>query len=88
MTNKDTFSKIGIFFIIFVLLVFLIMSQGSDIWAILDTVDISLANQNTLQLLWTTLVTAILIQGFLIYSALLGANSQFSPPSKKNKGEI
>jgi predicted secreted protein len=88
MTNKETFSKIGIFFIIFILLVFFIMTQGSDIWATLDTVDINLANQKTLQFLWTTLVTAILIQGFLIYSALLGANSQFSLPSKKTKGEI
>jgi len=87
MSNKDIFGKIGIFLIIFVLLIFVIMTQGSEIWATLETVDSSLANQISLQILWTTLVTATLIQGFLIYSALLGANSQFSPSSKKNKGE-
>ena len=87
MSNKDIFSKIGIFILIFILLIFVIMTQGSEIWAILETVDSSLVNQMSLQILWTTLATAILIQGFLIYSALLGANSQFLPPSKKNKGK-
>jgi hypothetical protein len=87
MSNKDTYGKIGIFILIFLLLIVIIMTQGTEIWATLDTVDPSTANYTSLQLLWTTFVTATLIQGFLIYSALLGSNSQFSPTSKQTKEE-
>ncbi len=87
MSNKDTYGKIGIFIIIFLLLIFIIMAQGSGIWATLETVDPSSANQKSLQLLWTTFVTATLIQGFLIYATLLGSNLQFSPVSKNDKEE-
>jgi len=87
MSNKDTYGKIGIFIIIFLFLILIITTQESEIWATLDTVDPSSANHTSLQLLWTTLATATLIQGFLIYSALLGSNSQFSPVSEKNKEE-
>jgi hypothetical protein len=87
MSNKDAYGKIGIFLLIFLLLISIIMDQGTEIWATLETIDPSLANHTSLQLLWTTLATATLIQGFLIYSALLGSNSQFSPRSRQNKEE-
>ncbi|PWI47422.1 hypothetical protein CEE45_12030 [Candidatus Heimdallarchaeota archaeon B3_Heim] len=89
MNHKETFGKIGFFIITFLLLIFFIEAQGSGNWATLQAVDSSLANQRSLELLWTTLVTATLIQGFMLYSALLGANSQFTPPTKKvnNKEE-
>jgi len=87
MSNKETYGKIGIFLLVFLMLIAIIMDQGTEIWATLETVDPSSANHTSLQLLWTTLATATLIQGFLIYSALLGSNSQFSPVSKQNKEE-
>ncbi len=89
MSNKDLFGKIGIAVIVFFLLVFFLEAQESGIWAILQTTDPDSANEKSLELLWTTLVTATLIQGFLIYAALLGSNLQFTPITKKqdNKEE-
>lgn len=89
MIQKDSLGKIGLFLIIFLLVIILLEAQGVGNWAILQTVDPGIANQRSLELMWTSLVTATIIQGFLLYTALLGANSQFTPPTKKvnNKEE-
>ena len=89
MNHKETFGKIGFAIITFLLLIFFIEAQGSGNWVTLEGYDPNLANQRSLELLWTTLASATLIQGFMLYSALLGANSQFTPPTKKfnNKEE-
>ena len=83
MNYKETFGKICFVTIIFLLLVLFLETQGDGNWATLQTIEQNLANQKSLELLWTTLVTATLIQGFMLYSALLGVNSQFTPPTKK-----
>ncbi|MHA2298312.1 MAG: hypothetical protein ACXAEU_18355 [Candidatus Hodarchaeales archaeon] len=80
MSYKDVFSKIGLVSIIFLLFLIVIDTQVIT-WATLNTVDKTTANIQSLQLMWTTLVAATLIQGFVIFSALLGANLQFSPQS-------
>ncbi len=85
MSNKDIFGKVGFIIIVFFLFVFFLGAQESGTWAILQTTDPSSANEKSLELLWTTLVTATLIQGFLIYAALLGSNLQFTPVTKKQK---
>ncbi|MHA1450054.1 MAG: hypothetical protein ACTSP4_11595 [Candidatus Hodarchaeales archaeon] len=78
MGFKEMFAKIGLISIIFMLFLVVINDQG-NIWANLSTVDVALANGQSLQLLWTGLVAATLLQGFVVFAALLGANLQFTP---------
>ncbi|MFX0182343.1 MAG: hypothetical protein ACFE95_04590 [Candidatus Hodarchaeota archaeon] len=90
MSNKEIFGRIGFAIITFILLMFFITAQESGIWATLPTVKPSRANQKSLELLWTTLATATIIQGFMLYAALLGSNLQFTPTAKEkeNKEEL
>ncbi|MFX1534585.1 MAG: hypothetical protein ACFFDI_10220 [Promethearchaeota archaeon] len=81
MSNKEVFTKIGLILIIFLLFLVGLQAQGLS-WASLPTSPLATANTTSLQLLWTTLVAATLIQGFVIFAALLGANLQFTPVKK------
>lgn len=81
MGYKEMFAKIGLVSIIFMLFLVIINGLG-NIWADpskLPLVDVALANNQSLELLWTTLVAATLLQGFVVFAALLGANLQFTP---------
>lgn len=78
MGSKEMFAKIGLVSIIFMLFLVIINDQG-NIWATLSTVDVTLANSQSLELLWTGLVAATLLQGFVVFAALLGANLLFTP---------
>ena len=90
MNNKEIFGRIGFTIIIFILLMFFIAAQESGFWATLPAVKPSKANQESLELLWSTLATATIIQGFMLYAALLGSNLQFTPTKKekRNKEEL
>lgn len=84
MNNKETLGRIGFALITFILLILFVDTQDG-VWVNLPTVSLNLANKNSLSLLWTTLVTATIIQAFMLYTALLGSNLQFTPATiKKN----
>lgn len=87
MNNKEILGRIGFAIIAFILLVLFIDGQDNGIWATLPTIQLSLANERSLSLLWTTLATSTIIQGFMLYAALLGSNLQFSAPTKEEENE-
>ncbi len=88
MSYKKMFGKIGITLVSFFLILFLLNSLGSGMWAeTLSTVNRGTANEVSLRLLWTTVVTATIIQAFVFYVALLGMNMVFNPLIKKNQQE-
>lgn len=87
MNNKEVLGRIGFAIILFILIVLFINNQGGGFWATLPAVEQSSANEKSLELLWTTLATSIIIQGFMLYTALLGSNLQFSPPPKEREHE-
>ncbi|MFX1284926.1 MAG: hypothetical protein ACFFB5_14795 [Promethearchaeota archaeon] len=87
MNNKEVLGRIGFAIIGFILLVLIVDAQDSGAWATLQTVKPNLANERSLGLLWTTLATSTIIQGFMLYAALLGSNLQFSPPTKEREKE-
>ena len=86
MSRKELFGKIGIVLVSFLLVLFLLNSLSTGIWAeTLSTVSRGTANKESLRLLWTVVVTATIIQAFVFYVALLGMNMLFNPLIKKNK---
>ncbi|MFX1512498.1 MAG: hypothetical protein ACFFCQ_07925 [Promethearchaeota archaeon] len=88
MSNKEMVGKIGIAILIFALLLFIIDARAPDVWATLPGFSSDTANDKSLEFLWKEpLVTATLIQGFVLFAALLGINLQFTPTRKKKKGD-
>jgi hypothetical protein len=87
MSNKEILGRIGFVIITFIFVVFLINAQDTGFWVTLPTVTPNLANKKSLELLWTTLVTATIIQGLVLYAAILGSNLQFTPMTKKKINE-
>jgi amino acid transporter len=86
MSSKEMFGKIGIVLVSFLLVLFLLNSLSTGIWAeTLSTVSRGTANKESLRLLWTVVVTATIIQAFVFYVALLGMNMLSNPLIKKNK---
>ncbi|MFX0117478.1 MAG: hypothetical protein ACFFB3_23225 [Candidatus Hodarchaeota archaeon] len=85
MSAKDMFGKIGLAILIFMLLLFVVDSRGTGLWAVVDP---SAGANDPLELLWKQdfLVTATIIQAFVLFAALLGINLQFAPITGK-KGE-
>ena len=78
--TKDMFAKIGMFSLLFIVLLYFV-SDFSGFWYTIDyqiTSGLTL-DAESLNLIWTTLITATLIQGFVLFAALLGANLQFTP---------
>lgn len=77
--NKDMFAKMGMFSLLFIVLLYFI-SDFSSFWYTIDyTLTESTPDMESLSLMWTTVITATLIQGFVLFAALLGANLQFTP---------
>lgn len=85
MSSKDMFGKIGLAVVIFILLLFVLDARGTGLWA---AVDPDAGAKDPLELLWKKdfLVTATIIQAFVLFAALLGINLQFAPITGK-KGE-
>lgn len=86
MSNKELVAKVGLVTIIFLLFLLVLdsLSPGS---ATLSAVSVTLANVQSLELLWTVLATATLLQAFVIFAALLGANLQFTPVQDDHGGD-
>lgn len=82
--SKELFGKIGFVVLLFVALLY-IFSLVNIPLATLTTTDVTTANQLSLVNLWDNMNGVTLIQGFVIFTALLGASSQFTPPTKIKK---
>ncbi|MHA1513522.1 MAG: hypothetical protein ACTSRJ_05600 [Candidatus Hodarchaeales archaeon] len=82
--SKELFGKIGFVVILFAALLY-IFSLINIPLATLTTTDVTTANQLSLVNLWDNMNGVTLIQGFVIFTALLGASSQFTPPTKIKK---
>ena len=83
--SREMFGKIGLAVVIFILLLFVLDARGTGLWA---AVDPDADENDPLELLWQKefLVTATIIQAFVLFAALLGINLQFAPITGK-KGE-
>lgn len=87
MSYKDLFSKAGLVLIIFFLFLIVLDARGIDP-ATLNFVDPATldspitTNSLSLQILWTDLAPVVLLSGFVLFAALLGANLQFTPISE------
>lgn len=82
--SKELFGKIGFVVLLFAALLY-IFSLVNIPLATLTTTDVTTANQLSLVNLWDNMNGVTLIQGFVIFTALLGASSQFTPPTKIKK---
>jgi len=79
--KKGIASRMGLAIIMFLLLLLVINYAGAGLFADLtgNMVPKITSNTDTLTLLWTTLFTVTMIQGFVVFAGLLGANLQFTP---------
>jgi len=84
--SKELLGKIGFVVLLFTALLY-IFSLVNIPLATLTTTDVATANQLSLTNLWVwdNMNGVTLIQGFVIFTALLGASSQFTPPTKIKK---
>jgi len=82
--SKELFGKIGFVVLLFAAFLY-IFSLINIPLATLTTTDVTTANQLSLVNLWDNMNGVTLIQGFVIFTALLGASSQFTPPTKIKK---
>jgi hypothetical protein len=82
--SKELAGKIGFVILLFAALLY-IFSLVNIPLATLTTTDVTTANQLSLVNLWDNMNGVTLIQGFVIFTALLGASSQFTPPTKIKK---
>jgi len=82
--SKELIGKIGFVVLLFVAMLY-IFSLINIPLATLTTTDVTTANQLSLVNLWDNMNGTTLIQGFVIFTALLGASSQFTPPTKIKK---
>ena len=82
--SKELFGKIGFVVLLFAAFLFLFSLINIPL-ATLTTTDVTTANQLSLANLWDNMNGVTLIQGFVIFTALLGASSQFTPPTKIKK---
>ena len=77
MANKQLFGTIGLTFFVFLLLLIVVSDFSMIQWGTLP-VD----SKMSLELLWTDLFPIVLIQGLVLFAALLGVNLQFTPVKK------
>lgn len=77
MANKQLFGTIGLALFVFLLLLIVVSDFSMIQWGILP-VD----SKMSLELLWTDLFPIVLIQGLVLFAALLGVNLQFTPVKK------
>ena len=82
--SKELVGKIGFVLLLFTALLYIFSLINLPL-ATLTTTDITTANQLALTNLWDNMNGVTLIQGFVIFTALLGASSQFTPPTKIKK---
>ena len=82
--SKELFGKIGFVVLLFAALLYIFSLVNLPL-ATLVTTDVATANQLSLVNLWDNMNGVTLIQGFVIFTALLGASSQFTPPTKIKK---
>lgn len=82
--SKELFGKIGFVVLLFAAFLY-IFSLINIPLATLIAKDVTTANQVSLENLWVDMNGVTLIQGFVIFTALLGASSQFTPPTKIKK---
>ena len=78
MSNKQVFGTISLSIFVFLLLLIVVTNiQDSNTWT-----DVATGTTTSLELLWTNLFPAVLIQGFVLFAALLGVSLQFTPVKK------
>ena len=82
--SKELFGKVGFVLFLFTALIYIFSIINIPL-ATLVTTDVVTANQLALTNLWDNMNGVTLIQGFVIFTALLGASSQFTPPTKIKK---
>ena len=83
--SKELLGKIGFVVLLFTALLYIVSLVNIPLATTLTTTDIATANQLSLANLWDNMNGVTLIQGFVIFTALLGASSQFTPPTKIKK---
>ncbi|NHJ01066.1 MAG: hypothetical protein EAX86_02940 [Candidatus Heimdallarchaeota archaeon] len=79
MSKKQMFGTIGLASFVFMLLLMVFSGLPGATWA-----PVSSTAGTSLSLLWDIngLFPAVLIQGFVLFAALLGVNLQFTPAKK------
>jgi len=82
--SKELFGKIGFVVLLFAALLYIFFFFNIPP-ATLTRTDVTTANQLSFANLWDNMKGVTLIQGFVIFTALLGASSQFTPPTKIKK---
>ena len=80
MANKQLFGTIGLTLFVFLLLLMVVSGFGGITWATIP--GLPSITIESLNLLWTDLFPVVLIQGLVLFAALLGVNLQFTPVKK------